>query len=831
MNANGNWTEFFGRLLGYEDVTSIESLRVMWGANWARSAAGPAWLVIGCLVLLALSSLFYLKTQRSGSRRVRWLLGGLRGLVLCLLLIILADPILEARLTREYPPLLWLVFDGTASMEIADHLSQSEWQKLSQSLDAEMLADAEARAPAQSATGTLTRQEIVRAWLTQQESDLFEDLSDRFRLQAYLFDGGQDGVHALELAETADGRLNTEALAEQLTATGHVTALGDTFEELALRHAVGNVAGMLVVSDFANNAGRLPMAGLEHFDPTFRVFTLGVGVPTAVDLATEVLAPPRMKKAEQSTVTVVVQQQELTGEVVTVELTARPLDGRAGAPGQVQLVGSREVTLDQPSVPVEFAYTPAQAGRFLFSAHVSELDGETIAENNSSEREVRVIDDFMRLLFVEQEPTWEWRFIKEVFHRDELVGIRGFKTFLRSADPSVKSSNEMFLPSLSLSRREFFETDVVFLGDIEGAKLNSRFCEMLQEFVSRFGGGLVVIAGPRFGPGELAGTPLADMLPVIVDPDARLRDREPFQIALQPMAAQFDFMNLGADAVENARAWENLGELPWYQPVKRLEPSTSTLLAAHPTDTCVDGTTPQPLIAIRRYGRGEVVYVAFNEMWRLRRKYGEQYYRQFWGQMIHRLGLSHALGDQKRFVARTDRDQYRSDETVLLTVEAFDADYEPLTEDHLPSRVLSGTLIPPESADAASTPQPLRISQLRPGVFEARFTVFQSGEYRVRVSDPVSGDDQEVQFQVRQVSAERLRAVRDVATQQAIAAATNGRSYEIDTIPEFLRDFQPPPIVETTIETFPLWSTWLVFGVVVLLLLTEWTVRKLVNLS
>ena len=38
---------------------------------------------------------------------------------------------------------------------------------------------------------------------------------------------------------------------------------------------------------------------------------------------------------------------------------------------------------------------------------------------------------------------------------------------------------------------------------------------MVKEFVGNLGGGLVVIAGPRFGPRELHQTPLADMLPVI----------------------------------------------------------------------------------------------------------------------------------------------------------------------------------------------------------------------------------------------------------------------------------------------------------------------------
>ena len=58
------------------------------------------------------------------------------------------------------------------------------------------------------------------------------------------------------------------------------------------------------------------------------------------------------------------------------------------------------------------------------------------------------------------------------------------------------------------------------------------------------------------------------------------------------------------------QAWNNAcwGRLPWYQPVSRLHP-LGTALAVHPADKCVDGITRQPIIAIRRYGRGEVVYL------------------------------------------------------------------------------------------------------------------------------------------------------------------------------------------------------------------------------
>ena len=134
------------------------------------------------------------------------------------------------------------------------------------------------------------------------------------------------------------------------------------------------------------------------------------------------------------------------------------------------LVGEKDVVLPQTKVSVDFPFTPKETGRFLFFAEAGQpgsgtdergfsrldpLEGEVVNQNNSASREVTIIDDFMRLLFVEYEPTWEWRFVKEVFHRDELVGLRGFRTFLRSSDPIVRENNELFVPNLTLPGRSF----------------------------------------------------------------------------------------------------------------------------------------------------------------------------------------------------------------------------------------------------------------------------------------------------------------------------------------------------------------------------------------
>src|SRR5439155_17925262 len=247
---------------------------------------------------------------------------------------------------------------------------------------------------------------------------------------------------------------------------------------------------------------------------------------------------------------------------------------------------------------------------------------------------------------------------------------------------------------------------------------------------------------PRFGPRELYQTPLADMLPVIIDPNAELRsapDHPEFRPRLTPHAGRYSFMQLGADSAESGRAWDNLGKLPWYQPVAMPHPQAEVLLE-HPTDKCADGKTPQPLIAIRPYGKGgagEVVWIGFNEMWRLRRQFGEKYYRQFWSQLIYRLGMSHALGFDKRFAVRLDQEQYRVEDKVTLAIEAYDQNYEPLSDENLPERGLAAGLTVPAKAGTQS--QSLLVPMLRKGVFEVWIPVFAVGSYSLRVKDPITG--------------------------------------------------------------------------------------------
>uniref|UniRef100_A0A7C4LL15 Glutamine amidotransferase domain-containing protein n=1 Tax=Schlesneria paludicola TaxID=360056 RepID=A0A7C4LL15_9PLAN len=799
-----NTSALVGRWLGYGDVAQIERWRPAFGAAWARET--PLLLIAALAAVVGLTVWFYTRWQAPTPRSVRWTLAGLRSVALCCLVLMLADPILELTFTRHPQPVLWLALDSSESLSLVD--------------------DAAAREPSESVAANagprrgLSRSEQVQAFLRRNDAAWLRKLAERFRVRVFAVTGK-------ELTATLTDDATTDDWLDDWTCTGQVTALGDALDELARRQGGDNLAGVVLISDFDQNAGASPLVTARRLSAP--IFTIGVGPITAVDLAVDLLTPPTMKKAETSTLVVTLRQRELeqASVVVRVFATARP--GATSEAARIP-VGEKTVTLSAATQTVEFSHTPDHSGLFTFFAEVDPLPGETVTQNNRAERDVRIIDDFLRLLFVEYEPTWEWRFIKEVFHRDKLVGLRGFRTFLRSADPVVREQNDLFLHSLTLPRKEFFEVDVIFLGDMPATALNPRFCDMVKEFVDQFGGGLVVIAGPRFGPGQLAQTSLADLLPVVVDPAAKIRDQSEFRLQLTPLAAQYDFMRLGHSVDNPLKGWTALGKLPWYQPVLRVDPR-ATVLAEHPTALCADGRTKQPLIAIRPYGRGEVVYVGFNEMWRLRRLHGEEYYRQFWGQLIHRLGLSHALGDQKRFVVRTDKSHYRRGETALVTVEAYNADFEPLLESDVPEQRLSGTLLRPEPDDQGQREFSIAVPQLRAGLFEARLPLPVQGEYRLRVTDPVTAADSEISFAVADVSIELRNPVRNVALQEALAAETGGRSYDLSTADKFLDDFHPPRPRETMVETIPLWSNWFTFALITLLLWGEWSLRKWKHLT
>lgn len=799
-------TSWLARLIDIEADETVSAVEFRWGASWAQ---GHTFLVLLlCLVAVALAVAYYVFFQPTARTRLRAFGAAARAAGLVALVLILAQPVLQVSLVKHLRPLLLMLFDGSDSMNLPAAGNAAD------APDADEEADSR------------TRMGQVRRTLVSQE-DTIRALSRQYRLKAYL--AGKDG-RLQDLALSADtepseqGAVDAKHLAGQLHANAELTALGTSLEEIRRRHRGRLLARLVVVSDFDVNSGPPPLAEAEKM--AVRIDTIGVGPRHVADALVSLQCDLVIKKDEQRNVKVEIRQTGLDGKVAQLQLFQRSLGGPAGgAPATAVPVGQAvTIELTKKRMAHDFAYRPTEVGRVRLEARLEVLGEEAMRGNNVAARDVMVRDDAIKLLFVEHEPTWEWRFVKEVFHRDRLVGRDGFRTYLHSADSSVRRSNRMFLPSLEPSRADFFANDVIFLSDVPQELLSARFQDLLVEYVRDFGGGLVVIVGPRFGAKALARTKVADMLPVVFGDPASARVGW-FRLQRTDSAVAEDFMVLGDTTEENDQAWANLGELPWYQPVARLHPQ-GTALASHPVDRCIDGATPQPIIATRRFGKGEVIYLGFNEMWRLRRVHGDKYYRRFWGQLMYRLGLSHALGSQKRFKVTTDRDAYQVGNKMAVRVEAYDREFKPLGIEKLACRLRSDA----DGDDPRTTEVPLAVTSDET-VFEAAVPLFVEGMHRLAVDDPVTGETVEVVFDVAPASIERRTAVRNVQIQQDLAAQTGGRAYELKEWSRIAQDAQVNPIEEMAFLYIPLWNTWLAVLVAISLFLGEWIVRKFADLT
>ncbi len=806
--------EWLGKILGIENLESVSGVEMKFAAPWASE--NPVLVIFGVAAMVMIGVVFYFRYQYVSRKGERALMAGFRAAILTLILLVLAEPVIAMTIAEKPRPLVVLLFDGSDSMNKKDKLPIDQADRLNKAL---------AGPNEKLDTSTLSRMELVRQAMERRGTE-FESIAKDTRIRAYVIDRvGQ--VREVDAAKRDDEvGFNAAYLAKQLSADGKVTALGAALGDVKRRHRSHLLSGVVVFSDYDQNAGVDARVAAKQLGAP--VISVGVGPLEVADVAVDLQIHPTLKKDQKATATIRLRQTGLKGRRVRVHLTSRRMGTRRGGGADVTarpLAPPALVLLNDSVVEHPVSFEPSAEGDFVIEAKVDALADETEPKNNRIEKNVSVTDDVLKLFFVEHEPTWEWRFVKEVFHRDPLIGQKGFRTFLRSADFNVRRTNDLFLETLVRPRAEFFGYDVILLSDVPAEMLTDRFQTSLMEYVEKFGGGLVVIAGQNHGIGELARTKIGDMLPVVVEQSAEPRDSE-FRLQLTTAAKDSDFMRLGKDELEHNKAWSNLGELQWYQPVMRPHP-LATVLAEHPYERCLDNKTLQPIVATRRYGKGEVIYVGFNEMWRLRRKYGERYYRQFWAQLIYRLGLRRNLGDQKRFQVATDRRSYQAGEKVRVAVEGYNENYQPMRTDKLEARLIA----PKGDGTTGKITTNVTIPMARDNViFETTFPVFADGEHRLMVRDPLTGDEREINFMVTPTTVEQRSVSRNLTLQTDLANQTGGRHLELDELDQIAGALRFPKNAETTDKRFALWNTWAVLILILILMLGEWLVRKTMNL-
>ncbi len=771
-------------------------VHVVWPPSLPNVATPLAKLLfIGLAVAIAVAvfQLYRREPAYVDVKRKR-ILATLRMLSGFVLLFICTGAFLEVQHREETKGTLVLLVDQSQSMGITDRKGDAA-------------ADAELATVIGTAPDKVTRSEQVQRALANEQVAFLKDLSKSFAVEAYTF-GQSAQISPLELTSGEA----TGPLSKLGKPSDPATQLGGALRDTARRLKGRKIDGVVVFSDGGWNRGEEPLPAAEDLNAP--VFTVGVGQPRTRDIAvTFVSCEDVVFKGDAFPLTVRVRTSGYAGQ------TAR-LVVRQGA----EIVREMALELDDSSERTyTVGVTPHEAGAFTFSAEVEPLADELSVDNNKRERPgVTVVDKKIRVLVVEDQPRWEMRFLTSILEADRTRIEPSF--LLRQADERLASIDRRHLRAFPATAADLRAYDVVVFGNIGAEFFTREELTNLANFVQMEGGGVLFIAGRNRLPDGYEGSPLADLLPIEIEtqPNYSIEDelartlKTGFRPQLTAEGKRSSLTRLAPDTRENDLLWEKSDPMFWRYPAVRMK-AGATALATVGTGGGRSGQEGEPVIAMQRYGKGQVIWMGTDETWRWRSKPGPEVHRRFWGQLVASLSQAHLLGKTNRVQLETDKVEYVIGDRAAITARLLDQDFNRRVDDHVTAIVERGALGKEEVVLAAVKDQP--------GTFQGEFIPGTAGEYRLVIKD--EEDEAERQFNVVAPRIEFDDPGMRTELLSQIANATKGRFATLAQLAELKKDLAAQEhVAEPRREERALWNAPGIMILIALLLSIEWFFRK-----
>ncbi|MCE9529569.1 MAG: hypothetical protein K8T89_00280 [Planctomycetes bacterium] len=415
-------------------------------------------------------------------------------------------------------------------------------------------------------------------------------------------------------------------------------------------------------------------------------------------------------------------------------------------------------------------------------------------------RSVKVVESKVKILYVENSPRWEFKFLMRYLLGEKERSIDPTIILISGDEKTIKEAP--FTPAFPRTRKELFTFDMIIIGDVDAAYFTPDQKKWIVEFVEE-GGGLVMIAGRRYNPSSYLDDPI--------------ETRQ-----------------------ENLKVWNQLPGWYWHYPVKQLKPLAHSLLD-HPKEQIEDlfaqekdKKKPMPLIAEHSVGRGGIVlFFATDETWRWRFNEADKLFGRFWGQVIYRAGIPHMLGGKSQFI--TPDGDFMTGQTNNVYVRLRTTDNLPLERARIPATVKRAgdqESKDPVAADSKVVFEPVKGE---PGLYVAKVKKEQHGDYILRFDESFPENPQlPIRFSSSQADETALGNLNESQLRQ-LAGKKDDKVlfYREENLKDLVDDvtgktvpLDPPPRREIL-----LWTRWWVLASIVGLLTIEWLIRKFSNLS
>ncbi len=785
------------------------------GTEVTRSHSWP-WGPAAAIVLVTAAAAFviwvYAREQgRAGPWR-KAVLAAHRILLIVLVVFLLYGWMLHRHRT-DLPDLVLLI-DDSSSMARVDEVS-----------DAKQRAELARRV--RSAGGSdLTRLDLAKMLLLERDADLLRQLQQRYRLKVYRI-----GSSARNLSGgTADAKSGESRFAawvqglRGLAASEPASRLGKCLQDVLAVQRGRPTAAVILFTDGVTTEGKtIAEAAGDARRKVVPLFLVGLGnsrPPRDVRLA-DLLVDDVVFVGDLVHFDFKVSATGYAGQRATVRLAIKGQEGGS--------LAEQPITLAQDGVPqsVRLSYRPEEKGDFEFVVEVEPLSGEADAENNRQTRVVKVRDDALRVLYVQAYPSYDFRYLKTVLGRslkpnskDKAVELT---TVLQDADLEYTEQDETAARVFPVNREELFAFDVLIFGDVNPSFLSRSVMENIVAFVEQRGGGLVVLAGPRHTPLAYRDTPLAALLPVNLDTAAVPMPGAVLDQGFVPQPTRLGItspqMQLADSLPASLAVWREMPDWYWSLTAPDLR-SGARVLASDPS-RLGSGGEHLPMISMQFVGAGKVIFHATDETYRwARHSGGEGYYARYWIQTLRYLSRAKLLEGGRLAELTADRSEYRRGETVRLRARFFDDRLAPSSDD--------GVTVLLESDGSKRRQLTLHRDAVNRGVFECLAGNLPDGKYRAWIATPaLRGQPPSQRFTVVAPPGEQARLEMDAADLRAAAKTSQGRFYTIQQAGGLLRDL--PRGRQVRIESLPpvpIWNSSLWAALFVVLITSEWLLRK-----
>ena len=663
-----------------------------------------------------------------------------------------------------------------------------------------------------------------------------------------------DDSRSMAIADSGnDGRLTREAAAEKALQDGVLAGIKKKFQ-VRLYRLDSRVAPAAALPEIQPSAPATHInEGLRQLVtdtadlPIGAVVLLSDGSENSLDgsgdLALETITALRNRHLPVHTVGFGKEQAAHDVELDDVRVASRALAGsripatatlhqRGYSGGKVQLavrdgdktLGSREITFgaDGATQVETIFFSPGGAGVKNLSFSLDPLAGEENVRNNAVTRLLGVTDDKRRILYVEGEPRWEYKFIRRAEDDDKVVQVA---SMLRTTENKIYRqgiSDPKELEDGFPSRPEdLFAYQGIIVGSVEASYLTPLQQELLREFVDRRGGGVLFLAG-RFslGDGGWGGSNMVDLLPTILPNTRNTFHRDHATAELTSAGADSPITRLMDDPAKNVDRWKKLTYLMDYQDAGTAKPGATVLAMLNA------GTRKLPLLVTQNYGRGRTAVMATSGTWRwqMSQPLGDTAHDAFWQQLLRWL----VLDSPGQVVVTAPTQMLVDDGHIDLSASVRDPQYMPA-----PDAQVTAHLTGPEGLSVMVDMTP---AADRPGTFHAAWTAEKPGEYLAEVTaqrrSQKNHDQMEqlgsatLPFQRIDGVAENFHTVQNRELLEKLASETGGRYWTPQELSRLPNEISYSDAGISVRDIKELWNMPVIFLWLLLLISAEWLLRR-----